>query len=208
MSAVRPVPAISRDESAASERLTALLSIGRRRGFLYASEVESALLEASPDASEFDLFLELLQPLGIGLREGSPKAKPVRVRKGVVPGQATGPPARRTTRRRGYSQPGLPPSGTALDALSLYVRDVARYRVLEPAEERALAVLAREGDERCREHLIVANLRLVITLVRRFLGRGVSIEDLIEEGNLGLITATEKKGAHGGALGRRHQVAG
>jgi RNA polymerase sigma factor (sigma-70 family) len=80
----------------------------------------------------------------------------------------------------------------ALDALALYFRDVSKHPLLTAAEEQRLSRLAREGDPRARERMVLSNLRLVVSIARRFTGRGVSLEDLIEEGNLGLITAVER----------------
>jgi len=79
-----------------------------------------------------------------------------------------------------------------LDALSLYFRDLARHGLLTPEEERRVARRARDGDAQARERMILCNLRLVISIARRYTGRGVPLEDLIEEGNLGLITAVER----------------
>jgi len=87
------------------------------------------------------------------------------------------------------------PSGqrqAPLDVLALYFRDVSRHPLLNAAEERRLARRARAGDDRAREKMVLSNLRLVVSIARRFLHRGVDLEDLIEEGNLGLITAVER----------------
>jgi RNA polymerase primary sigma factor len=87
--------------------------------------------------------------------------------------------------------PAEPPPGP-LRVLGIYMRDISRHALLSAAEERALARLAREGNERAREQMVLRNLRLVVSMARRFAGRGVDLEDLIEDGNLGLITAVER----------------
>ncbi len=84
------------------------------------------------------------------------------------------------------------PAPGPLRALGLYFQDVGRHRLLTAAEECSLARRIRDGDERARERMVLSNLRLVMSIARRFLGRGVDLEDLIEEGNLGLITAVER----------------
>jgi RNA polymerase primary sigma factor len=76
--------------------------------------------------------------------------------------------------------------------LGVYGRDVARHPLLSALEERVLGRRAREGDACARERMVLCNLRLVMSIARRFIGRGVDLEDLIEEGNLGLITAVER----------------
>lgn len=84
------------------------------------------------------------------------------------------------------------PTPTCLRVLNVYFRDVGRHRLLTPAEERAVARLARDGDERARELMVLSNLRLVVSMARRYGGKGLDLEDLIEEGNLGLITAVQR----------------
>ena len=84
------------------------------------------------------------------------------------------------------------PPTKSLDALGIYFRDVSRYRLLTPEEERIYGRRARAGDERARERMVRSNLRLVVSIARRYVGRGVDLEDIIEDGNLGLITAVER----------------
>lgn len=76
--------------------------------------------------------------------------------------------------------------------LSLYLKEIGKHRLLSPEEERELATRARRGDESARKELIMANLRLVVNLAKKYANRGVPILDLIEEGNIGLIKAVEK----------------
>jgi RNA polymerase primary sigma factor len=83
-------------------------------------------------------------------------------------------------------------AAASLDALAVYFRDVSRYPLLTAEEERTLGRRARSGDLRARERMVRSNLRLVVSIARRFTGRGVDLEDLIEDGNLGLITAVER----------------
>ena len=85
-------------------------------------------------------------------------------------------------------------------SLSLYLKDIAKESLISKEEEIELAKRAREGDEWAREKLINANLRFVITIAKQFQNRGLPLEDLIAEGNVGLIKAVEKfdetKGFH------------
>jgi RNA polymerase primary sigma factor len=78
------------------------------------------------------------------------------------------------------------------DPLKLYVRQIGDGRLLTAAEERELARLKDEGDERAKKRLIEANLRLVMSITRNYTKAGVPLLDLIQEGNLGLIRAVEK----------------
>ncbi len=78
-----------------------------------------------------------------------------------------------------------------LDLLRRYQRDIGRHPLLDRDEERDIARRARAGDEEARRRIIEANLRLVIKIAGRYLGRGVEFSDLIGEGNLGLIRAVD-----------------
>ncbi len=79
-----------------------------------------------------------------------------------------------------------------LDATQLYLKEIEFSPLLTPEEEIYYGRLARKGDENARRKMIVCNLRLVVKIARRYLNRGLSLLDLIEEGNLGLIRAVEK----------------
>ncbi len=78
------------------------------------------------------------------------------------------------------------------DALQRYLRDIRRAPLLSADEEQHTATQARDGDFAARQRMIERNLRLVVSIARRYAGRGLPIGDLIEEGNLGLMHATAK----------------
>jgi RNA polymerase primary sigma factor len=80
----------------------------------------------------------------------------------------------------------------AQDVLTQYLGRVRGGRLLDAGEEKALARRVRGGDMRARQKLIESNLRLVISIAKKYRGRGVPFEDLIQEGNAGLIRAVEK----------------
>ncbi|HAC68273.1 MAG TPA: RNA polymerase sigma factor RpoS, partial [Pseudomonas sp.] len=82
--------------------------------------------------------------------------------------------------------------GRALDATQLYLNEIGFSPLLSPAEEVHFARLAQRGDPAGRKRMIESNLRLVVKIARRYINRGLSLLDLIEEGNLGLIRAVEK----------------
>ena len=80
----------------------------------------------------------------------------------------------------------------ALDATQLYLNEIGFSPLLTPEEEVFFARLAQKGDPAGRKRMIESNLRLVVKIARRYVNRGLSLLDLIEEGNLGLIRAVEK----------------
>jgi RNA polymerase primary sigma factor len=77
------------------------------------------------------------------------------------------------------------------DPLAEYLREVEGYPLLTEEQERRLAEACRAGDSDAREQLIRANLRLVVSIARRYSDRGTSLLDLIQKGNVGLMKATE-----------------
>ena len=78
------------------------------------------------------------------------------------------------------------------DHVKLYLKDIGKYPLLTMEEEVELAKRMEEGDEAAKQELSQANLRLVVNIAKRYVGRGMHFLDLIQEGNLGLIKAVEK----------------
>lgn len=88
--------------------------------------------------------------------------------------------------------PALYESGFIEDITQVYLHEIGATPLLTSAEEIRLARAARDGDFIARQHMIEANLRLVVSIARHYQHRGLPLDDLIEEGNLGLIHALEK----------------
>jgi RNA polymerase primary sigma factor len=78
------------------------------------------------------------------------------------------------------------------DPLKLYLQQIGQYKLLTPEEEKDLAKRAKEGDLEAKDALINANLRLVVSIAKNYQSKGMPIQDLIQEGNLGLAHAVEK----------------
>lgn len=78
-----------------------------------------------------------------------------------------------------------------VDTLSVYIRDVNRFRMLTFEEERALTLRISKGDQLAQQQLVQANLRLVISIAKKYIGQGMELIDLIQEGNIGLMHAVE-----------------
>src|SRR6516165_5232124 len=87
---------------------------------------------------------------------------------------------RRDTARQGAPAPHDP-----------YFREIDAVPLLNAAQERQLAYRIADGDAAAREHLVRANLRLVVAIARDYVGRGLDLHDLVAEGNLGLLRAAE-----------------
>ncbi|MHB0740933.1 RNA polymerase sigma factor RpoD [Peptostreptococcus anaerobius] len=85
------------------------------------------------------------------------------------------------------------PKGISIDdPVRMYLKEIGKIPLLKPHEEVEFARLMSEGDERSKQKLVEANLRLVVSIAKRYVGRGMLFLDLIQEGNLGLIKAVEK----------------
>ena len=85
------------------------------------------------------------------------------------------------------------PDGVSLDdPVRMYLKEIGKVPLLSPEEEIELAKRMELGDENARKRLAEANLRLVVSIAKRYVGRGMQFLDLIQEGNLGLIKAVEK----------------
>ena len=87
-------------------------------------------------------------------------------------------------------------ASSASSPLQIYLQDINDTPLLSAEEERELAERVAAGDPYAREHMVKANLRLVVNIARGYLGKGLNLEDLIEEGNLGLMRAVEGFDGH------------
>ncbi|MEE8147076.1 MAG: sigma factor, partial [Longimicrobiales bacterium] len=101
------------------------------------------------------------------------------------------------TKRRGRKRRGNPLAGfdATIDektALDQYLRDVSRHELITPDREKELGARALQGEVEAIQELARANLRFVISVAKKYQNRGVSLTDLIQEGNVGLVTAARK----------------
>jgi RNA polymerase primary sigma factor len=85
-----------------------------------------------------------------------------------------------------------------LDDLSLYMEEINRIPLLTMQQEGTLAMLSRQGDKEARDALLVANLRLVVSVAQQYRGCGLPLSDLIQEGNIGLMRAIKRFDPHKG----------
>ena len=106
---------------------------------------------------------------------------------------ATATPGKGRKRRgKGNLLSGFDASVEEQSALDQYLRDVSRHELITPEKEKELGALAQEGDQDAIQELARANLRFVISVAKKYQNRGVSLTDLIQEGNVGLVTAARK----------------
>ena len=102
-------------------------------------------------------------------------------------------PATKRRKRKGKNLlAGFDASVEEQSALDQYLRDVSRHELITPDREKELGARAQKGDEEAIQELARANLRFVISVAKKYQNRGVSLTDLIQEGNVGLVTAARK----------------
>jgi RNA polymerase primary sigma factor len=99
---------------------------------------------------------------------------------------------RRKRRGKGNLLAGFDASVEEQSALDQYLRDVSRHELITPEREKELGARAQQGDQDAIQELARANLRFVISVAKKYQNRGVSLTDLIQEGNVGLVTAARK----------------
>jgi RNA polymerase primary sigma factor len=92
----------------------------------------------------------------------------------------------------GAKKEKLPSTDEPFDTLRLYFQDIRAAKLLTPEEEQELARQIAQGDDAARKRMIESNLRLVVKVAKRYMGQGLPLLDLIEEGNIGLIKAVER----------------
>jgi RNA polymerase primary sigma factor len=151
------------------ERLQAFLDQGEEAGCLNLSAVSEFLQEAELDEEQTTGFFEQLEERGIPLTDDC--ARPDAVEGTYVNGDL----AVATT-----------------DALQLFLNEAGRYKLLTAPEEVELAKRIERGDKDAKDLMINSNLRLVVSIAKKYQGHGISLLDLIQEGIIGLIRAVEK----------------
>jgi RNA polymerase primary sigma factor len=164
-----------------AEELRALVAAGRERGFLTFEEIAGCLEEVEVTKEQVrDLHLHLVDN---GIEIVSSEGRAALVAEPATEGAAPAPA------KKSEIDLTVEPS---LDSLRLYLRSIGRVELLTAGEEVQLARRIERGDMSAKQQMIEANLRLVVSIAKGYLGRGLSFLDLIQEGSLGLIRAVEK----------------
>ena len=157
-------------------RVRELLETGKAKGTLTYKEIMEQLVEVELEPEQFEKILETLETLGVDvvneiqLVEAEPANEP------------------------GSDDLDLSvPEGISIDdPVRMYLKEIGKVPLLTADEEIDIAQRMEQGDEAARKKLVEANLRLVVSIAKRYVGRGMLFLDLIQEGNLGLIKAVEK----------------
>ena len=171
------------------ERLAELLEKGKKAGRLSAKELE-CLEEMNLDSEVIDKFYETLESSGVDIDVGSADLLPPI--DDVLPEVEDLASIEEVTEEEINDTDALMDSFSTDDPVRMYLKEIGKVPLLTPEEEVALAIRMSEGDEAAKHRMTEANLRLVVSIAKRYVGRGMLFLDLIQEGNLGLIKAVEK----------------
>ena len=171
------------------EKLAQLLQQGGKTGRLSGKEISDVLDGTGLSPEQVDGFYDALAEGGIEV-EGE-VVLPALDDDELLPALEPLEEAEGAAEEPGGTD-GLLDAFSADDPVRVYLREIGRVRLLTPEEETDLAVRMSQGDQEAKRCLSEANLRLVVSIAKRYVGRGMSFLDLIQEGNLGLIKAVEK----------------
>ncbi|HET7628434.1 MAG TPA: RNA polymerase sigma factor RpoD [Bacillales bacterium] len=151
-----------------------LVEIGKKRGALTYAEIADRLAPFEQDSDQMDQFFDYLDDQGIEVLDESDA------------------PEAAKEEEFDLNDLSVPPGVKINDPVRMYLKEIGRVDLLSADEEIELAKRIEEGDEEAERRLAEANLRLVVSIAKRYVGRGMLFLDLIQEGNMGLIKAVEK----------------
>ncbi len=172
------------------EVLNALLEKGRKTGQLTNKELE-VLEKLNLDAEATDKFYETLDAAGIEtIIEEDDFLPPID--DDILPELDEIEELEEVTEEEMMDTDALVDSFSTDDPVRMYLKEIGKVALLTPEEEVDLATRMAEGDEDAKRRMAEANLRLVVSIAKRYVGRGMLFLDLIQEGNLGLIKAVDK----------------
>jgi RNA polymerase primary sigma factor len=157
-----------------------LTEVGKKTGVLAYDDIAERLSNFELDSDQMDEFYEFLGDQGVELVGDNDEADP------NVQELAKG------EEEFDLNDLSVPPGVKINDPVRMYLKEIGRVDLLSAQEEISLAKRIEEGDEEAKRRLAEANLRLVVSIAKRYVGRGMLFLDLIQEGNMGLIKAVEK----------------
>ena len=171
-------------------RLQELFDKGKKAGKLTTKDLD-LLNELNLDAEAIDKFYEQLEQAGIDIDYAGGDLMPV-LDDDLLPELDDLSEVEEVPTEEVTDTDALMDSFATDDPVRMYLKEIGKVPLLTPEEELDLAKRMSEGDEEAKRRMTEANLRLVVSIAKRYVGRGMLFLDLIQEGNLGLIKAVEK----------------
>ena len=157
------------------DKIRDLLQMGRQRGYVTYEDIEKSIPPELLTAEALDNLYFNLMELGIDIQDGAKEKLPDEE---VVP--------------KGSLEMPKVEDIPLTDPVRMYLREIGKIPLLTPEEEVELAKRIEAGDLEAKKKLMADNLRLVVSIAKKYIGRGMLFLDLIQEGNLGLSRAAEK----------------
>ena len=169
------------DEKTFKKEVNALIKEYKKKGQIQYDELSKRIAEPMHlDADQMDKLIERVEDAGVSV-----------VDENGEPSKASLKAANHTAEEA--KKDVSAPSGVKInDPVRMYLKEIGRVNLLTADEEIDLALKIEQGDEEAKKKLAEANLRLVVSIAKRYVGRGMSFLDLIQEGNMGLMKAVEK----------------
>ena len=179
-----------------SKKMTAkgLIEKGKKQGSLILAEIMEAFSETELDKDQVENLYETLGNLGIEVIENKTDKVDIDFAQDDLDLDDLDESIVKDDTPMEIEEIDLSlPKGISIDdPVRMYLKEIGKIPLLKPHEEVELARSMHEGDELAKQRLVEANLRLVVSIAKRYVGRGMLFLDLIQEGNLGLIKAVEK----------------
>ena len=172
------------------ERLNALVEEGKKRGSLSSKELLDVLEDMNLEQDQIDKFYDTLENLNIDTTETEEAT--------FVPPDSDAPEIEELQEIETLAEDEIIDPDTLVDNFSIddpvrmYLKEIGKVNLLTTEKEIELATKMAQGDNEAKRQMAEANLRLVVSIAKRYVGRGMLFLDLIQEGNLGLIKAVEK----------------
>ena len=171
------------------EKLNALIEKGKKAGKLTSKELMDTLDDLKLEPEELDKFYDKLEDLGIDT-SGEDIIPPLD--DDALPEIEELQDIEEVTEEELADTDSLVDTFSTDDPVRMYLKEIGKVPLLTPDEEQDLARRMADGDEEAKRRMAEANLRLVVSIAKRYVGRGMLFLDLIQEGNLGLIKAVDK----------------
>lgn len=165
------------------ENIEKLLSKGKVRGFITETEVLHVFPEVEEYLGYYEEFLRSLDKIGLTLVESEA---------GILDSAEKRTEALEKVGLGKKQKKRIDISDISSDSIQMYLREIGKVPLLKAEEEITLAKKSEHNDAEAKKRLIEANLRLVVSIAKRFTGKSLSLLDLIQEGNIGLFRAVEK----------------
>ena len=176
-------------EKTSEDCLRELIEKGKKAGKLTSKELMDVLESLNLEAEQIDRFYDTLENLGIETA-GEDYLRPIDEE--ALPELEELEELEEVTDEELANTDAIADSFATDDPVRMYLKEIGKIPLLTPEEEIDLAIRMSMGDEEAKRRMSEANLRLVVSIAKRYVGRGMLFLDLIQEGNLGLIKAVEK----------------